>query len=1324
MSNASEMISGMLIDSSIKSLLVFIAVLIVLFFLHMRKSVHSHVHAAHRVWVFLIVSMLLIPILSLALPGLSVPIPMLSYNSAKANSTSTSPSELAPELRKDDSLHGQTGALTETLTKRIDESNRPKGIDESEFGQENHPAENLPQPITGVTFRSDSVVVPIETAKSKSMPWHLVFTMAWATVCGLFITKMLVAKVWTLGLLRRTNTIAWSEDVANARVVESEEVDSPAVSGLFSHTIILPISWRAWDNEKRRAVIAHELAHVDRRDGLVVFLAQLNVALFWFNPISWIAKAKVNRLAELACDQQAVLETGDRLGYAKQLVEIAAAKIGKKFQPGISMAAKYGISERIEMLLDTTRPFTRKASRIFVGTLLLIGVPTLLVIAAVQPSSGDQRTGAEKAAQDWIRFEDGKTILTFRGEIVDADGKPAVNPQIRSEDLINLKVTGNEFEFDVVLENWHMPGVNLIAESEDKNRVAVFSIFSRAMRASASQFHRLTLKPTISFDFKVVHEGNPISDAKVTATADAQSFTATGVTNIDGVVTLNFPNDSRLENVLAWNDQRMIGGYFFNGDPIRDPKLPLHEIELGNCIDQKIRLVDSGTGKPLAGFKFKSEGNVPRYIVDEMYTLVTDEKGEAIDCWFPDGDAADLYIELDREFEYGQGWSKSGDGEPELVDGVFVCEFEQPEGLRRLPYTGQLIFPDGVDVAKNGLKVELRSFQHPEEGRGDAVSCRTDVNGNFTAEVIPGATYRIAVDDAKWASKSWSGILAGPGSERFLPHNIEIFEGEPVSVAVTEGPDKRPIANQLIGFRSSHTFEWLEDGELKSGTSGLDWWVATDQNGIAHTTAAPGELSARIYNSDWRPREKFRIRKGKPNSFEFHREIAGKRMIRGQLQLESDDAKDFTGTEVKLKPIDGETRSEEAVTADKDGNFSCEVAGSQVGGYAKIDNGKSFASFIISDFNESKSVKVLPGVPYRGQVVDAYNEPVKGTELQLKVFLREKEDSNKVNPYFDIDTLLATTDDQGQFEFLVPPNMPFRLYYQESPGVDTDDNLRFWGSRFLTPGEDRPPIVVKIGEKTFEQRINVCRLNHTRHLFVIGGDGIPVPKFLDTVLNEDVKDNRSLYWYGITIIDLYGNSVLESKKFWRPYVSEFPRENEVVFLVFGGDGKKISSLKVDASEAGSIAKVAKFVEANRISDVDAQKALDDALTLAESTGRKVWLQFSQTRSDPCIQLSRWIDKHKAVLEKAFVFIKVDDVRDKNRRKIWKKYVGKRSIDIPFSVVLDAEGAALEKSVDAQGSNIGFPSSLEGRQAFRRIFNATAKGKLSPEEIDALVKSLE
>ncbi|MDA8562812.1 thioredoxin family protein, partial [Mariniblastus sp.] len=543
-----------------------------------------------------------------------------------------------------------------------------------------------------------------------------------------------------------------------------------------------------------------------------------------------------------------------------------------------------------------------------------------------------------------------------------------------------------------------------------------------------------------------------------------------------------------------------------------------------------------------------------------------------------------------------------------------------------------------------------------------------------------------------------------------------------------------PIANQIVSFSSEYHFEWKEDGQLESGNDSLQWWAVTDQNGIASTIAAPGDFSIYIYNPDWRPSREFKIKKGKPARLEFHRESAGKRMIRGQLYLDSGDTRDLTGTVVELKSVDGEIKSEETVTTDKAGKFTCEMDGSRIGGYAKTADGKLTASFFISDFKDgAKKIPLDSGIQYRGKLVDVNDEPIKDMKLQMKVILKEKESDRIASRFFrsqfDIDTLSKTTDENGFFEFQVPPNMPCRLFYQKSPATQFD---RF-GTRFFIPGEKRPLEVIKIGKnpapkysakETVARKANDCRLNNMRQLFVFEGKGDSVSKFLQPVLLEDGKKNRSLYWYSIKRLDSREWSVPESRNFWESYVSEFPAENEVAFLVLGSEAETINSLTVNASDAESVAKVAEFVEANRTADINAQDILDDALSLAESTERKVWLQFSQTRCGPCFRLSRWIDKHKNVLEKAYVFIKVDDLRDKNGRKIWKKYVGKRSMGIPFCVVLDENGIALEKSLDDQGSNIGFPSAFEDRRGFRRIFNATAKEQLSQEEIDALVKSME
>ena len=1355
MINTSEIIRNLLIDSSAKSFVIFLTIVLGLLgfrllrdnrYTRNARNTHigpDHVHAIHRVWVFMIVSMLMLPILSFALPSLSIPLPFLNTENSFEKTTSLS----ALSQRKPVVDSNQDRASPEKVSKnKLDMSTKDQLSARSDFDLSS--STSSPAPISGAanTFQSEPLTSNLAAPSAKALQstnWTLIFAALWAIVCLALLMRIALAKFWTQRLLNRSMRID-SEDlslnIGAASLVESTEIDSPAVSGLLSHTIILPAHWRDWNDEKREAVIAHELAHIRRRDGLVVFLAQVNSALFWFNPIAWIAKSKVNRLAELACDQQAALETGDRLLYAQQLLEIAAAKMGHRFQPGIAMAAPNGISERIEMLLDTTRPFTRKASRVFVSTLLLVGIPTLMVIAAAQPGDEDRLTGAEKAAEDWIRTENGKTILTFRGEVVLEDGTPADNPRVRARtsDWLEVSVDNNEFEFDIELKNWHRGGLRILAESEEGKLAAITQYYSHDMRVAASKFHSLKLMPTKSIDFEVLDEGNPVSGANVAANS-TDRFTAEGVTNEDGIVTLNFPLDSMLDETLAWCDDGRIGGYSFGCNPVRDPKLPLHKIEVSSCIDQKIRLVESATGKPLAGFKFQSHiikpdySYLPRDLVNEMPDLITDENGEATDRWFPDWKSVHFYPDLEHEFEYGQGWSKAGDGKAKLVDGVFVCEFEQPPSLQRLPFKGQLMLPEDV---KGGLEIRLTSYQHPQEGRYDPITCRSDIEGNFTADVIQGATYSIAVNDPVWASEAWAGILAGPGSKKTPSPKIKIFKGEPISVTVTAGPNNSPLKNTIVAFSSKYCFEWTEDESTQSGSDSLQWWATTDEHGVARTTAAPGKFSTHIYNPEWRPNQEFEIVKGKPTELVFHRASPGKRMIHGQLSHTNPKA-DFSGTVVELRSIDGATKSETTVETDASGRFSAEMNGALLGGFAKTSDGRHASSFFIREISDKvHKVAMKPAVSYRGKVVDGNDKPIADQQLHLKVILRDKE-RNKfarfVSSQFEVDDLVATTDSDGMFEFLAPIGMPCRLYYRTTPATDRDSGLRRYGSRNFLAGEDRPLDIVKIGaapvpkypaEHTVSWKVKDCKLSHTRHLFVLEGEGDSVAAFLKSALNEGSKDGRAFYWYCVTRLSTSELQEPDWKKLWETYPAQLPGENEATFFVMGHEKEQIDAITLNAKAKDSKSKLLEFVRANRIEKIDAQKTLDEAFAVAKSTDRKVWLQFSQTRCGPCFMLSRWIDKHKDVLEKAYVFIKVDNLRDENGQDIWKRYVGERSMGIPFCVVLDAEGNVVEETLDLEKSNIGFPSTFEDSRGFRRIFDATAKGKLTEEEIDALIKSIE
>ncbi len=75
--------------------------------------------------------------------------------------------------------------------------------------------------------------------------------------------------------------------VGNLPVHESALVSAPVTVGLIAPRILLPANWNQWPVDKLEAVLAHELAHVARRDTVTGFLAQVNRCVFWFHPLAW-----------------------------------------------------------------------------------------------------------------------------------------------------------------------------------------------------------------------------------------------------------------------------------------------------------------------------------------------------------------------------------------------------------------------------------------------------------------------------------------------------------------------------------------------------------------------------------------------------------------------------------------------------------------------------------------------------------------------------------------------------------------------------------------------------------------------------------------------------------------------------------------------------------------------------------------------------------------------------------------------------------------------------------------------------------------------------
>ena len=148
--------------------------------------------------------------------------------------------------------------------------------------------------------------------------WLAVATAIYASVAGLLLLRLAVGIHLTWRLVRAARPIERTLD-RRLDVRVSDVIGGPVT---FGSTILLPPQCTDWDVAKRRAVLAHEGAHVANRDFYVLLLASLNRAVFWFSPFAWWQLIRLAELAEIISDARAIEVLEDRLSYAEILLDL------------------------------------------------------------------------------------------------------------------------------------------------------------------------------------------------------------------------------------------------------------------------------------------------------------------------------------------------------------------------------------------------------------------------------------------------------------------------------------------------------------------------------------------------------------------------------------------------------------------------------------------------------------------------------------------------------------------------------------------------------------------------------------------------------------------------------------------------------------------------------------------------------------------------------------------------------------------------------------------------------------------------------------------
>ena len=140
------------------------------------------------------------------------------------------------------------------------------------------------------------------------------------------------------------------------RLLRSRQHTMPMVFGLRSPAILLPAIADTWDDDRRRAVVLHELAGVSRRDCLTQTLGAIACAAYWPHPGVWSNARRLRIERELACDDLVLTAGTSARDYAGHLLELAHT-LGGGRAPAlvVTMARPRQLEGRMLAVMDTGR---------------------------------------------------------------------------------------------------------------------------------------------------------------------------------------------------------------------------------------------------------------------------------------------------------------------------------------------------------------------------------------------------------------------------------------------------------------------------------------------------------------------------------------------------------------------------------------------------------------------------------------------------------------------------------------------------------------------------------------------------------------------------------------------------------------------------------------------------------------------------------------------------------------------------------------------------------------------------------------------------------
>ena len=233
-------------------------------------------------------------------------------------------------------------------------------------------------------------------------------------------------------------------------LLQGGESVMPVTWGLLKPVVLMPAEAANWPLQRRRVVLLHELAHVKRWDCLTQTVAHLVCALFWVNPLVWLAARRMCVERERACDDLVLRSDCKASDYAEELLLIARTLRPARFGAGIAMARSAQLQGRIAAMIDPSRA-RRLRPRVLAAIIACMGAlvvclagttrPLLIISAEREALRSEQLTQLETFAA--AKQRQSETLAAKDGESMSPEYELCFEAAVKGD----IETVTNRYEF-------------------------------------------------------------------------------------------------------------------------------------------------------------------------------------------------------------------------------------------------------------------------------------------------------------------------------------------------------------------------------------------------------------------------------------------------------------------------------------------------------------------------------------------------------------------------------------------------------------------------------------------------------------------------------------------------------------------------------------------------------------------------------------------------------------------------------------------------------------------------------------------------------------